>query len=330
MFFCIIFKIIILICSILINKTFGNDIYYDSLQKDLLLKKLLNNFPISNPFTNINYDNIKFLQEKYKNSNNYEDNSNNENFSEIKMTGRIIDNFLIKFENSGSLENYDIIDSKLYITYDVLSNDKKNIEGKIHVYDVKSSPKVGTSLGSTFLHFDEYEKKDLTMIINLTKEYSHEYIKLGKKNLYMVIIPKTLNSFLNITITHADILMKVINKQNRKKRHDNEFSACENDISKDSCCMKSYEINFDDLKWDFIIAPRVIKTNYCYGECRKIIKKSTIGNVLSTMENENNINYRSCCHPIEYKPINVTVFINKSMVETKLINDLLVKKCSCY
>uniref|UniRef100_A0A0N5B7U1 TGF_BETA_2 domain-containing protein n=1 Tax=Strongyloides papillosus TaxID=174720 RepID=A0A0N5B7U1_STREA len=322
----------LIICCIFINKTFEEEQYYDEIQKKLLLKKLLDNFHLFNPvqINNIDVSNIKLLQEKYKSVNNFEENISDENFSEIKIMGKVVNDFLIEFEISEILEKYEIIQSSLFIKYDSPSNDGKTIKGKIQVYDIEGPFQIGKILGSKSMDFGGYGGNNLPTLISLNEKHLYEYIKLGQKNFHMMIVPKTSNKLLNITINHADLIMKVINRNSRSKRNNKEFSSCEDGASRDSCCIRSYEVNFDDLKWDFIISPRVLKTNYCYGECKKISKKSTIGNVLSKIQDENVFTYRSCCHPTEYRPINVTIFINKSIVETKLINDLLVKRCSCY
>uniref|UniRef100_A0A0K0FYI2 TGF_BETA_2 domain-containing protein n=1 Tax=Strongyloides venezuelensis TaxID=75913 RepID=A0A0K0FYI2_STRVS len=322
----------LIICCIFINKTFEKEQYFDRIQKNLLLKKILDMFHLSNPVkvNNIDVGSIKLLQEKYKSMNNFEENNSDENFSEIKIMGKVVNDFLIEFENSDILEKYEILQSSLFIKYDIPSNDGKIIKGKIQVYDIESPFQIGKTLGSGLMDFGGYGGNNLATLISLNKKHLYEYIKSGRRNLHMMIVPKISNKLLNITINHADLTMKVINRNSRLKRNNKEFSSCEDDGSKDSCCMRSYEVNFDDLKWDFIISPRILKTNYCYGECKKVSKKSTIGNVLSKIQDENVFTYRSCCHPTEYRPLNVTIFINKSIVETKLINDLLVKKCSCY
>jgi len=35
----------------------------------------------------------------------------------------------------------------------------------------------------------------------------------------------------------------------------------------DCCALYPYEVNFSQLGWDFILQPRVLRVNFCYGSC---------------------------------------------------------------
>uniref|UniRef100_A0A0N4Z4J4 TGF_BETA_2 domain-containing protein n=1 Tax=Parastrongyloides trichosuri TaxID=131310 RepID=A0A0N4Z4J4_PARTI len=313
-----------------ISYQLDNDHLY---QQELLLRKLLNNFHLSNPINNFDIDkHLKYkFQEVYKHEN-LDNDKEEELFSEIKIVGRTVSDYILEFENSNLLRNFKIIESFLYFKYAAHGDeDSSNVGGRIKVFNIEKPYTIGEMLGESIIKLDDYENQESFSKINLKEETISEIFMNRRNNLLMMFIPKVFNQFFNMTIKSGELIMKVVKKKRSVKRSTEVVtSSCDGDHSKDSCCMKTFEIDFELMNWDFIISPRTLKANYCYGECKGVFKRSTISNALSKLQDSTDFKYKSCCHPIEYRPINVTIFINKSIVETKVLNDLLIKKCSCY
>ncbi|CEF69763.1 LD29161p [Strongyloides ratti] len=157
----------------------------------------------------------------------------------------------------------------------------------------------------------------LSKIIDLNEENIEIFIKIHKQN---VTFPYLLN--------FASLKFHSIDTKERSKR--NVENICQSKSSENSCCLRLLKINFDEIGWNFILSPKEINTNYCYGKCYSYKSDSLVGDAIYRLYSISKKEHKRCCYPTQFRELNITIFKEGSFIETKIINDILIKKCSCY
>lgn len=103
-----------------------------------------------------------------------------------------------------------------------------------------------------------------------------------------------------------------------------------------TCCLQQFTIDFEKLKWDFIIAPRTLNFAICRGDCSLKIK----GNIeffsnqpraapfigRHNPQKQKNI---SCCVPKTTNDITLLLFDNNGDVRILTIPGMIASSCHC-
>lgn len=103
-----------------------------------------------------------------------------------------------------------------------------------------------------------------------------------------------------------------------------------------NCCHKeTLEINFQDIGWDYIMAPTSIRPNFCTGSCNGI--QAAYYNhtrLVQTLQQSVLHNYGSqlqpCCSPVSFRQPQSLIYRDHQGVVRKIdIPDLIVGDCGC-
>uniref|UniRef100_A0A0N4Z006 Ig-like domain-containing protein n=1 Tax=Parastrongyloides trichosuri TaxID=131310 RepID=A0A0N4Z006_PARTI len=114
----------------------------------------------------------------------------------------------------------------------------------------------------------------------------------------------------------------------RKKR--SSIDICDPLKVGKSCCVSDEVINLNNITaFKNVFFPKVINIRKCVGSCvlRDSLYHSTY--MLEKLTN-GSIKKQSCCYPTQYEEIKITVGKTLSTAVEVLINDLVIKSCSCY
>lgn len=113
--------------------------------------------------------------------------------------------------------------------------------------------------------------------------------------------------------------------QNRHKRRINQnLCDIESTNEKRSCCLYPLEINFDDFGWDWIIAPKSYKANYCTGECDDFDS-----DVYLHLMKQVKGSHPRCCVPKKTLPLQIIYLDEQGNLFNNEIADMTIEKCGC-
>lgn len=86
-------------------------------------------------------------------------------------------------------------------------------------------------------------------------------------------------------------------------------------------------VNFEQFKWDFIIAPKSYNAYYCSGECSFLTQQKQAHTHLVQMASYNQVT--PCCGPRKLKSIDMLYFdINMNVILGKMPG-MVVERCGC-
>ncbi|XP_013881660.1 growth/differentiation factor 8 [Austrofundulus limnaeus] len=94
------------------------------------------------------------------------------------------------------------------------------------------------------------------------------------------------------------------------------------------CCRYSLTVDFQDFGWDWIIAPRRYKANYCSGECEYMHLQKYPHTHLVTATNPRGTT-GPCCTPTKMSPINMLYFNHKEEIIYGKMPSMVVDRCGC-
>ncbi|KAG1655759.1 Bone morphogenetic protein 8A [Nymphon striatum] len=103
---------------------------------------------------------------------------------------------------------------------------------------------------------------------------------------------------------------------------------------KDICKRHELEINFEKIKFDWIIMPKSYKAYYCKGSCSypitstNITKHATIQSIVHLNKPGNEVP-EPCCVPNILSPLQVFTANGDGKVAMKYIDDMIVESCGC-
>ncbi|KAK7938319.1 hypothetical protein WMY93_001645 [Mugilogobius chulae] len=103
---------------------------------------------------------------------------------------------------------------------------------------------------------------------------------------------------------------------------------CDVNSSESRCCRYPLTVDFEDFGYDWIIAPKRFKANYCSGECEYThLQKYPHTHLV------NNANPRGtagpCCTPTKMSPINMLYFNHEEQIIYGKIPSMVVDRCGC-
>ncbi|KAK3568714.1 hypothetical protein QTP86_013876 [Hemibagrus guttatus] len=103
---------------------------------------------------------------------------------------------------------------------------------------------------------------------------------------------------------------------------------CDENSSESRCCRYPLTVDFEDFGWDWIIAPKRYKANYCSGECDYVHLQKYPHTHLVNKANPRGT-AGPCCTPTKMSPINMLYFNGKEQIIYGKIPSMVVDRCGC-
>lgn len=113
----------------------------------------------------------------------------------------------------------------------------------------------------------------------------------------------------------------------QRVRRDSGLDCDENSLES-RCCRYPLTVDFEDFGWDWIIAPKRYKANYCSGECEYMHLQKYPHTHLVNKANPRG-SAGPCCTPTKMSPINMLYFNRKEQIIYGKIPSMVVDHCGC-
>nr|AAW34054.1 growth differentiation factor-8 [Larimichthys crocea]AAW34055.1 growth differentiation factor-8 [Larimichthys crocea] len=113
----------------------------------------------------------------------------------------------------------------------------------------------------------------------------------------------------------------------RRARRDSGLD-CDENSPESGCCRYPLTVDFEDFGWDWIIAPKRYKANYCSGECEYMHLQKYPHTHLVNKANPRGT-AGPCCTPTKMSPINMLYFNRKEQIIYGKIPSMVVDRCGC-
>ncbi|EHA99132.1 Growth/differentiation factor 11 [Heterocephalus glaber] len=116
--------------------------------------------------------------------------------------------------------------------------------------------------------------------------------------------------------------------ENTKRALRNLGLDCDEHSSESRCCRYPLTVAFEALGWDWIIAPKRYKANYCSGQCEYMFMQKYPRNHLAQQANPRG-SAGPCCTLTKMSPINMLYFNDKQQIIYGKIPGMVVDRCGC-
>ncbi|KAM4560983.1 growth/differentiation factor 8 [Fundulus diaphanus] len=103
---------------------------------------------------------------------------------------------------------------------------------------------------------------------------------------------------------------------------------CDENSPESRCCRYPLTVDFEDFGWDWIIAPKRYKANYCSGECEYMHLQKYPHTHLVNRANPRG-SAGPCCTPTKMSPINMLYFNCEEQIIYGKIPSMVVDRCGC-
>ncbi|KAM4731484.1 growth/differentiation factor 8 [Anableps anableps] len=113
----------------------------------------------------------------------------------------------------------------------------------------------------------------------------------------------------------------------RRARRDSGLD-CDENSPESRCCRYPLTVDFEDFGFDWIIAPKRYKANYCSGECEYMHLQKYPHTHLVNKANPGG-SAGPCCSPTKMSPINMLYFNDKEQIIYGTIPFMVVDRCGC-
>ncbi|XP_051977759.1 growth/differentiation factor 8-like [Xyrauchen texanus] len=114
-----------------------------------------------------------------------------------------------------------------------------------------------------------------------------------------------------------------ISDTGKRSRRDTGLD-CDEHSTESRCCRYPLTVDFEDFGWDWIIAPKRYKANYCSGEC---VQKYPHGHIVNKANPRGSAG--PCCTPTKMSPINMLYFNDREQIIYGKIPSMVVDLCGC-
>lgn len=108
------------------------------------------------------------------------------------------------------------------------------------------------------------------------------------------------------------------------------------------CCLITYFVDFNALKWSWILSPSGFLANYCNGKCneKKSFKyaskysqnaevKLTYNEKFLTGDYETGEMMETCCHPVSMDSLVIKYIANNGSIISKVLPNMIITGCGC-
>lgn len=134
---------------------------------------------------------------------------------------------------------------------------------------------------------------------------------------FWLILLSSQNPFLEVRVTDTP------------KRSRRDFGLdCDEHSTESRCCRYPLTVDFEAFGWDWIIAPKRYKANYCSGECEFVFLQKYPHTHLVHQANPRG-SAGPCCTPTKMSPINMLYFNGKEQIIYGKIPAMVVDRCGC-
>ncbi|XP_076841220.1 myostatin a [Brachyhypopomus gauderio] len=120
--------------------------------------------------------------------------------------------------------------------------------------------------------------------------------------------------------------VKITDNPKRSKRESG--LDCDEHSTESRCCRYPLTVDFEDFGWDWIIAPKRYKANYCSGECEHVHLQKYPHTHLVNKANPRG-SAGPCCTPTKMSPINMLYFNHREQIIYGKIPSMVVDLCGC-
>uniref|UniRef100_A0A7N8Y720 Growth/differentiation factor 8 n=1 Tax=Mastacembelus armatus TaxID=205130 RepID=A0A7N8Y720_9TELE len=135
-------------------------------------------------------------------------------------------------------------------------------------------------------------------------------------------------SRLNAVVHHFQPFMEVQVSESPKRARRDTGLDCDENSPESRCCRYPLTVDFEDFGWDWIIAPKRYKANYCSGECEYMHLQKYPHTHLVNKANPRG-SAGPCCTPTKMSPINMLYFNRKEQIIYGKIPSMVVDRCGC-
>ncbi|XP_028925523.1 growth/differentiation factor 8 [Ornithorhynchus anatinus] len=120
--------------------------------------------------------------------------------------------------------------------------------------------------------------------------------------------------------------VRVIDTPRRSRR---DFGLdCDEHSAESRCCRYPLTVDFEAFGWDWVIAPKRYKANYCSGDCDFVFLQKYPHTHLVHQTNPGG-SAGPCCTPTKMSPINMLYFNGKEQIIYGKIPAMVVDRCGC-
>lgn len=127
-------------------------------------------------------------------------------------------------------------------------------------------------------------------------------------------------------LQHPFIELRVMENNKRSRR--NLGLDCDEHSTESRCCRYPLTVDFEAFGWDWIIAPKRYKANYCSGQCEYMFMQKYPHTHLVQQANPRG-SAGPCCTPTKMSPINMLYFNDKQKIIYGKIPGMVVDRCGC-
>ncbi|XP_054637017.1 growth/differentiation factor 8-like isoform X4 [Dunckerocampus dactyliophorus] len=113
----------------------------------------------------------------------------------------------------------------------------------------------------------------------------------------------------------------------KRSRRDSGLN-CNEESAETRCCRYPLTVDFEEFGWDWIIAPKRYRANYCSGECEFLHLQQYPHAHLVNKANPRGT-AGPCCTPTKMSPINMLYFNRKEQIIYGKIPSMVVDHCGC-
>lgn len=120
----------------------------------------------------------------------------------------------------------------------------------------------------------------------------------------------------------------IFNLRPNAKTRSKRYTTCSGSghSATQSCCLVRYQINFDKIGYDFVVAPKTFYLNYCKGTC----KRSTWAQIIfQTRVKILNLRSNNCCVVSKLQPLAILYLDNNGKLVKKDLPNVTAKACKC-
>lgn len=139
-----------------------------------------------------------------------------------------------------------------------------------------------------------------------------------------VLVP--LNPPFLIPFQQPFIEVKILDSPKRSRR--DSGLNCDEESAETRCCRYPLTVDFEEFGWDWIIAPKRYRANYCSGECEFLHLQQYPHAHLVNKANPRGT-AGPCCTPTKMSPINMLYFNRKEQIIYGKIPSMVVDHCGC-
>ncbi|XP_032813193.1 growth/differentiation factor 11 [Petromyzon marinus] len=103
---------------------------------------------------------------------------------------------------------------------------------------------------------------------------------------------------------------------------------CDESSNESRCCRYPLTVDFEAFGWDWIIAPKRYKANYCSGQCEYMfLQKYPHTHLVQQASPRGSAG--PCCTPTKMSPINMLYFNDQQQIIYGKIPGMVVDRCGC-